>query len=31
MNKLSDYADYVEEKINNSFLTNKTYIGVDNL
>ena len=31
MNKLSDYADYVEEKIENILLTNKTYIGVDNL
>lgn len=31
MNKLSDYAYYVKEKIDNSLLTNKTYIGVDNL
>ena len=31
MNKLSDYTDYVEEKIANVLLTNKTYVGVDNL
>lgn len=31
MSRLRDYAIYVEEKIENSKLTNENYIGVDNL
>lgn len=31
MSVLSDYGRYVEDRIDNSLLTNKTYIGVDNL
>lgn len=31
MSTLKDYAYYVEDKIDNCLLTNKTYIGVDNL
>lgn len=31
MSTLKDYAYYVEDKIDNRLLTNKTYVGVENL